>query len=163
MNNLAEKPNLVLNPKDLRTDFDKNRFYAKLESSDIDVIINSKRRYVFRHYAIPVLKRLLTRYEEEEVTDAVPTKRLNEVLDRYVDIYKKAYRKGDEGIVLFLRTVAEEYCESTDTQQYFVTLFLDLVSECFKVISQWDMKGIRYFNFAVEENSSHAVINIELI
>lgn len=163
MNNLAEKPNLVLDPKDLRTNFDKNRFYAKLESSETDAIINSKRRFIFRHYAVPVLKRLLTRYEEEEVTDAVPTKRLNEVLDRYVDIYKKAYRKGDEGIALFLRTVAEEYCESTDTQQYFVTLFMDLVSECFKVISQWDMKGIRYFNFAVEENSSHAVINIELI
>lgn len=163
MNNLAEKPNFTLDPDSLKVNFDKNRFYAKLESSDIDAIINSKRRYVFRHYAIPVLKRLLTRYEEEEVTDAVPTKRLNEVLDRYVEIYKKAYRKGDEGIALFLRTVAEEYCESTDTQQYFVTLFLDLVSECFKVISQWDMKGIRYFNFAVEENSSHAVINIELI
>lgn len=163
MNNLAEKPNLVLDPKDLRTNFDKNRFYAKLESSDIDVIINSKRRYVFRHYAVPILKRLLTRYEEEEVSDAVPTKRLNELLDYYVDIYKKAYRKGDEGIALFLRTVAEEYCESADTRQYFVTLFIDLVSECFKVISQWDMKGIRYFNFAVEENSSHAVINIELI
>lgn len=163
MDNLSEKPNLVLDPKDLRTNFDKNRFYAKLESSETDVIINSKRRFIFRHYAVPVLKRLLTRYEEEEVSDAVPTKRLNEVLDRYVDIYKKAYRKGDEGIALFLRTVAEEYCESTDTQQYFVTLFLDLVSECFKVISQWDMKGIRYFNFAVEENSSHAVINIELI
>lgn len=163
MDNLSEKPNLVLDPKDLRTNFDKNRFYVKLESSEMDVIINSKRRFIFRHYAVPVLKRLLTRYEEEEVSDAVPTKRLNEVLDRYVDIYKKAYRKGDEGIALFLRTVAEEYCESTDTQQYFVTLFLDLVSECFKVISQWDMKGIRYFNFAVEENSSHAVINIELI
>lgn len=163
MNNLAEKPSLVLDPKDFRSPLDKNRFYATLESSDIDAIINSKRRFIFRHYAVPVLKRLLTRYEEEEVSDAVPTKRLNEVLDRYVDIYKKAYRKGDEGIALFLRTVAEEYCESTDTQQYFVTLFLDLVSECFKVISQWDMKGIRYFNFAVEENSSHAVINIELI
>ena len=163
MDNISEKPNLLLDPKELRTNFDKNRFYAKLESSETDVIINSKRRFIFRHYAVPVLKRLLTRYEEEEVTDAVPTKRLNEVLDRYVDIYKKAYRKGDEGIALFLRTVAEEYCESTDTQQYFVTLFLDLVSECFKVISQWDMKGIRYFNFAVEENSSHAVINIELI
>lgn len=129
----------------------------------VNGVMSSKKRYVFRHYAVPVLKRLLTRYEEEEVSDAVPTKRLNEILDRYVDIYKKAYRKGDEGIALFLRTVAEEYCESTDTQQYFVTLFLDLVSECFKVISQWDMKGIRYFNFAVEENSSHAVINIELI
>ena len=163
MDNLSEKPNLVLDPKDLRTNFDKNRFYVKLESSEMDVIINSKRRFIFRHYAVPVLKRLLTRYEEEEVSDAVPTKRLNEVLDRYVDIYKKAYRKGDEGIALFLRTVAEEYCESTDTQQYFVTLFLDLVSECFKVISQWDMKGIRYFNFAVEENNSYAVINIELI
>lgn len=163
MDNLSEKPNLVLDPKDLRTNFDKNRFYVKLESSETDAIINSKRRFIFRHYAVPVLKRLLTRYEEEEVSDAVPTKRLNEVLDRYVDIYKKAYRKGDEGIALFLRTVAEEYCESTDTQQYFVTLFLDLVSECFKVISQWDMKGIRYFNFAVEENSSHTVINIELI
>lgn len=129
----------------------------------VNGVMSSKKRYVFRHYAVPILKRLLTRYEEEEVNDAVPTKRLNEVLDRYVDVYKKAYRKGDEGIALFLRTVAEEYCESTDTQQYFVTLFLDLVSECFKVISQWDMKGIRYFNFAVEENSSHAVINIELI
>lgn len=129
----------------------------------VNGVMSSKKRYVFRHYAVPVLKRLLTRYEEEEVSDAVPTKRLNEVLDRYVDVYQQAYRKGDEGTALFLRTVAEEYCESTDTQQYFVTLFLDLVSECFKVISQWDMKGIRYFNFAVEENSSHAVINIELI
>ena len=163
MDNLPEKPNLVLDPKDLRTNFDKNRFYAKLESSDVDVIINSKRRFIFRHYAVPVLKRLLTRYEEEEVSDAVPTKRLNEVLDRYVDIYKKAYRKGDEGIALFLRTVAEEYCESTDTQQYFVTLFLDLVSECFKCVNQFEPKTLRYFNFAVEENSSHAVINIELI
>lgn len=163
MDNLPEKPNFVLDPKDFRSPLDKNRFYAKLESSDMDVIINSKRRFIFRHYAVPVLKRLLTRYEEEEVSDAVPTKRLNELLDRYVEIYKKAYRKGDEGIALFLRTVAEEYCESTDTQQYFVTLFLDLVSECFKVMSQWDMKGIRYFNFAVEENTSHCIVNIELI
>lgn len=126
-------------------------------------LISSKRRYVFRHYAVPVLKRLLTRYEEEEVNDAVPTKRLNEMLDRYVTIYQEAYRKGDEGTALFLRTAAEEYCESTDTQQYFITLFMDLISECFKVINQWDLKDIRYFNFAVEENNSHAIINIEFI
>lgn len=126
-------------------------------------LISSKRRYVFRHYAVPVLKRLLTRYEEEEVSDTVPTKRLNEMLDRYVTIYQEAYRKGDEGTALFLRTAAEEYCESVDTQQYFITLFMDLISECFKVINQWDLKNIRYFNFAVEENNSHAIINIEFI
>lgn len=126
-------------------------------------LISSKRRYVFRHYAVPVLKRLLTRYEEEEVNDTVPTKRLNEMLDRYVTIYQEAYRKGDEGTALFLRTAAEEYCESVDTQQYFITLFMDLISECFKVINQWDLKNIRYFNFAVEENNSHAIINIEFI
>lgn len=57
MDNLSEKPNLALDPKDLRTNFDKNRFYAKLESSEMDVIINSKRRFIFRHYAVPVLKR----------------------------------------------------------------------------------------------------------
>lgn len=129
----------------------------------VNGVMSSKKRYVFRHYAVPVLKRLLTRYEEEEVSDAVPTKRLNEVLDRYVTIYQQAYRKGDEGTTLFLRTVAEEYCESTDTQQYFITLFMDLVSECFKTINQWEPKNIRYFNFAVEENSSHAVINIEFV
>lgn len=126
-------------------------------------LISSKRRYVFRHYAVPVLKRLLTRYEEEEVSDTVSTKRLNEMLDRYVTIYQEAYRKGDEGTALFLRTAAEEYCESADTQQYFITLFMDLISECFKVINQWDLKNIRYFNFAVEENNSHAIINIEFI
>ena len=163
MNNLAEKPNFTLDPDSLKVNFDKNRFYAKLESSDIDAIINSKRRYVFRHYAVPILKRLLTRYEEEEVSDAVPTKRLNELLDHYVTKYQEAHRKGDEQIVLFLRTVAEEYCDSVETRQYFVTLFIDLVSECFKQLNQWDLKVIRYFNFAVEENNSHAVINIELI
>lgn len=129
----------------------------------VNSFMSSKKRYVFRHYAVPVLKRLLTRYEEEEVSDAVPTKRLNEVLDRYVVIYQQAYRKGDEGTALFLRTVAEEYCESADTQQYFITLFMDLVSECFKTINQWEPKNIRYFNFAVEENSSHTVINIEFV
>lgn len=129
----------------------------------VNGVMSSKKRYVFRHYAVPVLKRLLTRYEEEEVSDAVPTKRLNEVLDRYVTIYQQAHRKGDEQIVLFLRTVAEEYCDSVETRQYFVTLFIDLVSECFKQLNQWDLKVIRYFNFAVEENNSHAVINIELI
>lgn len=129
----------------------------------VNSFMSSKKRYVFRHYAVPVLKRLLTRYEEEEVSDAVPTKRLNEVLDRYITVYQEAYRKGDEGIALFLRTVAEEYCDSVDTQQYFKTLFMDLVSECFKVINQWEPKDIRYFNFAVEENNSHAVINIEFV
>lgn len=129
----------------------------------VNSVISSKKRYVFRHYAVPVLKRLLTRYEEEEVSDAIPTKRLNELLDRYVELYQRAHRKDDGGTALFLRTVAEEYCESVDTQQYFITLFMDLVSECFKQINQWDMKTIRYFNFAVEENNSHAVINIELI
>lgn len=129
----------------------------------VNGVMSSKKRYVFRHYAVPVLKRLLTRYEEEEVSDAVPTKRLNEVLDRYVTIYQQAYRKGDEGTALFLRTVAEEYCDSVETRQYFVTLFIDLVSECFKQINQWEPKDIRYFNFAVEENNSHAVINIEFV
>lgn len=163
MNNLAEKTNFTLDPDSLKTNFNKNRFYAKLESSDIDAIINSKRRYVFRHYAIPVLKRLLTRYEEEEVTDAVPTKRLNELLDHYVTKYQEAHRKGDVGTSLFLHSVAKEYCPLEETQQYFITLFMDLISECFKVINQWGLKGIRYFNFAVEENNSHAIINIELI
>ena len=130
----------------------------------VNGVMSSKKRYVFRHYAVPILKRLLTRYEEEEVTDAVPTKRLNELLDHYVTKYQEAHRKGDEQIVLFLRTVAEEYCDSVETRQYFVTLFIDLVSECFKTfINQWEPKNIRYFNFAVEENNSHAVINIELI
>lgn len=129
----------------------------------VNGVMSSKKRYVFRHYAVPILKRLLTRYEEEEISDAVPTKRLNELLDHYVTKYQEAHRKGDEQIVLFLRTVAEEYCDSVETRQYFVTLFIDLVSECFKTINQWDLKVIRYFNFAVEENSSHAVINIELI
>lgn len=129
----------------------------------VNSVMSSKKRYVFRHYAVPILKRLLIRYEEEEVSDAVPTKRLNELLDHYVMKYQEAHRKGDEQIVLFLRTVAEEYCDSVETRQYFVTLFLDLVSECFKQLNQWDLKVIRYFNFAVEENSSHAVINIELI
>lgn len=129
----------------------------------VNVVMSSKKRYVFRHYAVPILKRLLTRYEEEEVSDAVPTKRLNELLDHYVTKYQEAHRKGDEQIVLFLRTVAEEYCDSVETRQYFVTLFIDLVSECFKQLNQWDLKVIRYFNFAVEENNSHAVINIELI
>lgn len=129
----------------------------------VNGVMSSKKRYVFRHYAVPILKRLLTRYEEEEVSDAVPTKRLNELLDHYVTKYQEAHRKGDEQIVLFLRTVAEEYCDSVETRQYFVTLFIDLVSECFKTINQWEPKNIRYFNFAVEENNSHAVINIELI
>lgn len=129
----------------------------------VNSVMSSKKRYVFRHYAVPILKRLLTRYEEEEVSDAVPTKRLNELLDHYVTKYQEAHRKGDEQIVLFLRTVAEEYCDSVETRQYFVTLFIDLVSECFKQLNQWDLKVIRYFNFAVEENNSHAVINIELI
>lgn len=129
----------------------------------VNGVMSSKKRYVFRHYAVPVLKRLLTRYEEEEVSDVVPTKRLNELLDHYVTKYQEAHRKGDEQIVLFLRTVAEEYCDSVETRQYFVTLFIDLVSECFKTINQWEPKNIRYFNFAVEENSSHAVINIEFV
>lgn len=129
----------------------------------VNSVMSSKKRYVFRHYAVPILKRLLTRYEEEEVSDAVPTKRLNELLDHYVTKYQEAHRKGDEQIVLFLRTVAEEYCDSVETRQYFVTLFIDLVSECFKTINQWEPKNIRYFNFAVEENSSHAVINIEFV
>lgn len=129
----------------------------------VNGVMSSKKRYVFRHYAVPILKRLLTRYEEEEVSDAVPTKRLNELLDHYVTKYQEAHRKGDEQIVLFLRTVAEEYCDSVETRQYFVTLFIDLVSECFKTINQWEPKNIRYFNFAVEENSSHAVINIEFV
>lgn len=129
----------------------------------VNGVMSSKKRYVFRHYAVPILKRLLTRYEEEEVSDAVPTKRLNELLDHYVTKYQEAHRKGDEQIVLFLRTVAEEYCDTVETRQYFVTLFIDLVSECFKQLNQWDLKVIRYFNFAVEENNSHAVINIELI
>lgn len=129
----------------------------------VNSVMSSKKRYVFRHYAVPILKRLLTRYEEEEVSDAVPTKRLNELLDYYVTKYQEAHRKGDEQIVLFLRTVAEEYCDSVETRQYFVTLFIDLVSECFKTINQWEPKNIRYFNFAVEENSSHAVINIEFV
>lgn len=126
-------------------------------------LISSKRRYVFRHYAVPVLKRLLIHYDEEEVSDTVPTKRLNEMLDRYVTIYQKAYRKGDVKTSLFLHSVAKEYCPLEETQQYFITLFMDLISECFKVINQWDLKNIRYFNFAVEENNSHAVINIEFI
>lgn len=129
----------------------------------VNGVMSSKKRYVFRHYAVPILKRLLTRYEEEEVSDAVPTKRLNELLDYYVTKYQEAHRKGDEQIVLFLRTVAEEYCDSVETRQYFVTLFIDLVSECFRTINQWEPKNIRYFNFAVEENSSHAVINIEFV
>lgn len=129
----------------------------------VNGVMSSKKRYVFRHYAVPILKRLLTRYEEEEVSDAVPTKRLNELLDHYVTKYQEAHRKGDEQIVLFLRTVAEEYCDSVETRQYFVTLFIDLVSECFKTINQWEPKNIRYFNFAVEENNSHAVINIEFV
>lgn len=129
----------------------------------VNSVMSSKKRYVFRHYAVPILKRLLTRYEEEEISDAVPTKRLNELLDHYVTKYQEAHRKGDEQIVLFLRTVAEEYCDSVETRQYFVTLFIDLVSECFKTINQWEPKVIRYFNFAVEENSSHAVINIEFV
>lgn len=129
----------------------------------VNGVMSSKKRYVFRHYAVPILKRLLTRYEEEEVSDAVPTKRLNELLDHYVTKYQEAHRKGDEQIVLFLRTVAEEYCDSVETRQYFVTLFIDLVSECFRTINQWEPKNIRYFNFAVEENSSHAVINIEFV
>lgn len=129
----------------------------------VNSVMSSKKRYVFRHYAVPILKRLLTRYEEEEVSDAVPTKRLNELLDYYVTKYQEAHRKGDEQIVLFLRTVAEEYCDSVETRQYFVTLFIDLVSECFRTINQWEPKNIRYFNFAVEENSSHAVINIEFV
>lgn len=129
----------------------------------VNSVMSSKKRYVFRHYAVPILKRLLTRYEEEEVSDAVPTKRLNELLDHYVTKYQEAHRKRDEQIVLFLRTIAEEYCDSVETRQYFVTLFIDLVSECFKTINQWEPKNIRYFNFAVEENSSHAVINIEFV
>ena len=130
---------------------------------DNNSVMYSKRRYVFRHYAVPVLKRLLIHYDEEEVSDAVPTKRLNELLDHYVRKYQESHRKGDEQIALFLHMVAEEYCESIETQQYFITLFMDLVSECFKVINQWDLKYIRYFNFAVEENNSHAIINIEFI
>ena len=129
----------------------------------VNGVMSSKKRYVFRHYAVPILKRLLTRYEEEEVSDAVPTKRLNELLDYYITKYQEAHRKGDEQIVLFLRTVAEEYCDSVETRQYFVTLFIDLVSECFRTINQWEPKNIRYFNFAVEENTSHAVINIEFV
>lgn len=129
----------------------------------VNSVMSSKKRYVFRHYAVPILKRLLTRYEEEEVSDAVPTKRLNELLDHYVTKYQEAHRKGDEQIVLFLRAVAEEYCDLVETRQYFVTLFIDLVSECFRTINQWEPKNIRYFNFAVEENSSHAVINIEFV
>ena len=35
MNNLAEKPNFTLDPDSLKVNFDKNRFYAKLESSEI--------------------------------------------------------------------------------------------------------------------------------
>ena len=126
-------------------------------------LISSKRRYVFRHYAVPVLKRLLIRYDEEEVNDAVPTKRLNELLDHYVTTYQEAYRTGDVRTSMFLHSVAKEYCPLEETQQYFITLFMDLISECFKVINQWDLKNIRYFNFAVEENNSHAVINIEFI
>lgn len=136
----------------------------KIKTSElVNAVMSSKRRYVFRHHAVPVLKRLLTRYEEEEVSDAMPTKRLNEVLDRYVEVYQQEYRKGDEGIALFLRTVAQEYCGSVDTQHYFINLFLDLVSECFKQINQWNTNTIRYYNFAVEENNSHAVVNIELV
>lgn len=131
--------------------------------ADNTSVMSSKRRYVFRHYAVPVLKHLLTRYGEEEVSDAVSAKRLNELLDHYVRKYQESHRKGDEQIALFLHTVAEEYCESIETQLHFNILFMDLVSDCFKVINQWDMKAIRYFNFAVEENNSHAVINIELI
>lgn len=126
-------------------------------------LISSKRRYVFRHYAVPVLKRLLIHYDEEEVNDVVPTKRLNELLDRYVTIYQEAYRTGDVKTSLFLHSVAKEYCPLEETQEYFITLFMDLISECFKVINQWDLKDIRYFNFAVEENNSHAIINIEFI
>lgn len=163
MNDLPEKPNLVLDPEELKTNFNKNRFYAKLESSEVDVIINSKRRFIFRHYAVPVLKRLLTSNDDNDPTDATVTKRLNELLMFYVDKYGLNNKQADKDTALYLFTLCEDLFESEETKQYFLHLFFELISECFKCVNQFEPKTLRYFNMAVEENTSHCIVNIELI